>query len=150
MKNPLPVLIAFFLAILPAIAADDPQLAAVKAADTARVAAMKSPDRERLNAIFSNELRYSHSTGAVDTKASFIELLLAGKTRYVGYDYDEQNFTFPAPGIALMTGRLHLTGINPAGPMDIWLNFLAVWREESGHWRFLSWQSCKVAPPTVP
>jgi hypothetical protein len=30
------------------------------------------------------------------------------------------------------------------GTVDIGLGFLAVWREEAGKWRFLSWQSCKL------
>jgi hypothetical protein len=25
--------------------------------------------------------------------------------------------------------------------------YLAVWREEKGHWRFLAWQSCKLPTP---
>ncbi len=90
-----------------AFAEDSSSVAAVKAADKARVAAMQSGDRAKLDAVFSDELRYAHSNGIVDTKKSFIEILSAGKTKYVGYDYEEQNFTFPAPGVALMTaGRL--------------------------------------------
>src|SRR5436190_11375648 len=89
-------------------AADDPNLAAVTAADEARVAAMREGDREKLTAIFSDDLRYAHSSGVVDTKASFTDVLATGKTKYVGYDYVERQFTFPAPGIALMTGRAHV------------------------------------------
>jgi hypothetical protein len=101
-------------------AEDHPRLASVKTADKARVAAMQLGDREKLDAVFSDELRYAHSNGIVDTKKSFIEILSAGKTKYVGYDYEEQNFTFAV------------------------LSFLAVWREEKGQWRFLAWQSCKL------
>lgn len=127
--------------------AESPQaLTAVKAADEARVAAMQSGNREKLDAIFSDELRYAHSNGIVDTKKSFIEILAAGKTKYLGYDYEEQNFTFPAPGIALMTGRAHVKADAGGTIMDGVLSFLAVWREEKGHWRFLAWQSCKLPP----
>ena len=137
----------FCLVVLISRADDNPQLAALKAADIARVAAMQSPDREKLSAIFSDELRYAHSNGVVDTKASFIDILTTGKTKYVGYDYEEQNFTFPAPGIALMSGRAHVKAVTATGEMDSVLSFLAVWREEGGKWRFLAWQSCKL--PTV-
>lgn len=125
-----------------------PSLAAVKTADKARIDAMQSGDREKLSAIFSDELRYAHSNGVVDTKPSFIDILSAGKTKYVGYDYEEQNFTFPAPGIALMTGRAHVKAESEGKLMDAVLSFLAVWREEKGQWRFLAWQSCKL-PPVV-
>ena len=130
-------------------AADDAQLPALQAADKARVAAMQSGNREKLDAIFSDELRYAHSSGVVDTKASFIEILSTGKTKYVGYDYEEQNFTFPAPGIALMTGRAHVKAVTATGEMDSVLSFLAVWREEKGQWRFLAWQSCKPPAPAA-
>ena len=134
------------LVVVQAFAEENPKLAAVQAADKARVAAMQSPDREKLSAIFSDELRYAHSNGIVDTKTSFIDILTAGKTKYVGYNYEEQNFTFPAPGIALMTGRAHVKALTATGEMDSVLGFLAVWREENGQWRFLAWQSCKLPP----
>jgi Domain of unknown function (DUF4440) len=128
--------------------AQEPQLAAVKAADDMRVATMKSPDRERLADVFSDELRYAHSTGAIDTKASFIEILTGGKSKYLGYDYEERDFTFPAPGIALMTGRARIQTESATGKMDNMLSFLAVWRLEKGKWRFLAWQSCRLPPKT--
>jgi ketosteroid isomerase-like protein len=129
-----------------AFAEDSPAMAAVKAADKDRVAAMQSGDRAKLDAVFSDELRYAHSNGIVDSKKSFIEVLSAGKTKYVGYDYEEQTFTFPAPGIALMTGRAHIKAESEGKAMDAVLSFLAVWREEQGQWRFLAWQSCKLPP----
>ncbi len=137
-----------FLFALQVLAEDHRPLAALKTADKARVAAMQSGERSKLDAIFSDELRYAHSNGVVDTKKSFIDILSAGKTKYVGYDYEEQNFTFPAPGIALMSGRAHVKADSEGKAMDAVLSFLAVWREEKGQWRFLAWQSCKL-PPVV-
>jgi hypothetical protein len=127
--------------------AEEAPLAAVKTADDARLAAMKSPDRDKLSAIFSDELRYAHSSGVVDTKTSFIEVLLKGTTKYQAVDYVERNFTFPAPGIALMTGSAKLKIGTEAGTIEPTLAFLAVWRLEKGQWRFLAWQSCKLTPP---
>jgi hypothetical protein len=129
-------------------AEDNARLSAVKAADKTRVTAMQTADRDQLTAIFSDELRYAHSTGVVDTKTSFIDVLTSGKTKYVGYDYEEQSFTFPAPGIALMSGRAHVKAETANGTMDSVLSFLAVWREENGQWKFLAWQSCKLPPAT--
>ncbi len=128
--------------------AEEAPLAAVKAADDVRVAAMKSPDRDKLSAIFSDELRYAHSSGVVDTKTTFIDALIKGTTKYQTIDYVERNFTFPAPGIALMTGSANLKIGTPTGTIEPTLAFLGVWRLESGQWRFLAWQSCKLTPPT--
>jgi ketosteroid isomerase-like protein len=121
--------------------------AALEAADTARVAAMRAGDRDQLARLFSDDLRYAHSNGIVDSKASFIDVLATGKTKYLGYDYEERNFTFPAPGIALMTGRVRIRAVTPDASLDNLLSFLAVWRLEEGRWRFLAWQSCRLPPP---
>lgn len=127
--------------------AEEAPLAALQAADDARVAAMKSPDRDKLSAIFSDELRYAHSSGVVDSKTSFIDVLLKGSTKYQEYDYQERKFTFPAPGIALMTGSTKLKLGLESGTSEPILGFLAVWRLENGQWHFLAWQSCKLPTP---
>ena len=119
-------------------------VAAVKAADDARIATMRSPDRDKLTAIFSDDLRYAHSNGVVDTKGSFIELLGSGKTKYLGYEHKDRSITIPAPGIALVVGQARIQAESAAGKMDNVLSYLAVWREEKGQWRFLAWQSCKL------
>lgn len=131
--------------ILPA--ADDPRIAALRAADDERVAAIVSANRGRLAGIFSDGLRYAHSTGAVDDKVSYIDLLVSGRTKYLVYDYEERNFSFPAPGIALMSGRVHIKSSTSDVVSDGILSFLAVWREEREGWRFLAWQSCKLPQP---
>ena len=45
--------------------------------------------------------------------------------------------------------RPHLVALTATGGADMLLSFLSVWREESGHWRFLAWQSCKLTPPVA-
>jgi len=139
------LLLAFILD--PLRAADDARLEKLRAADDERVAAVVAGDRARLTAIFSDELRYAHSSGAVDDKASYTDALATGRTKYTTWNYEERNFTFPAPGIALMTGRTRINVTTATGASEMVLNFLAVWREEKGQWRFLAWQSCKLPPP---
>jgi len=143
-------LAALLLAPLAALhAADDVRLA-VQSADDGRIAAMSSPTRNQLAAIFSDDLRYAHSTGAVDTKTSFIDTLTSGKTKYLRFEYLDREFSFPAPDIALMTGRVRIRAATAEGEMENALSFLAVWRKEKGQWRFLAWQSCKLPPVSKP
>ena len=143
-------LILYALTILctAAYAADDAQLRAVSAADDARITAMKAGDAAKLGELLSDELRYAHSNGVIDTKASLIDILGSGRTKYRGIDYEERGFTFPAPGIALMSGRARVQVTSAKGEMDAVMSYLAVWREENGKWRFLAWQSCKIPPAT--
>lgn len=135
------------LAIAPLLAQDNPLLPALKAADDERIAAVIAADRARLTAILSEQLHYAHSTGGVDTRDSLIAALTSGRSKYLALDYEKRNFTFPAPGIALMDGRVHVKVSSAAGTTDGILSFLGVWRDEGGKWRFLAWQSCKVPPP---
>ncbi len=128
-------------------AAEDARLAAVRAADDERVAATLAADRVRLGAVLSAELRYAHSTGSVDTRESFVDAVAGGRSKYEAIRYEERTFTFPAENVALMSGRAGVKVSNARGGMDSTLSFLAVWRLEEGRWRFLAWQSCKVAPP---
>jgi hypothetical protein len=150
MKNTLLRLLPFIaLAFVSLRAADAPLLAALRAADDKRVAATIAADETGLSEILSDDLRYAHSSGAVDSKDSLTEALVSGRTKYVSVDYEQRDFTFPAPGIALMTGRAHLKATTASGGVDMIAGFLAVWREEKGHWRFLAWQSCKLPTPVA-
>ena len=150
MKTLLRLLPFLALAFVSVHAAEDKAIAAVRAADDERLAATKSGDPKRLDAIFSNELRYAHSSGKVDTKASYVQSLTSRSTVYESFDYKERTFAVAAPGVVLMTGRVLIHSSNNGQKVENDLNFLAVWREEGGKWRFLAWQSCKNPAPAAP
>jgi hypothetical protein len=115
-----------------------------KLADDLRVAAMISGDKAKLDAAFSDELRYVHSSGKLDTKASFIEALASGKSKYNAMTYETRNFREVAPGLVLMDGRVRVK-LGAKEPFtELYLGFLAVYRMEKGAWKFLAWQSCKL------
>jgi hypothetical protein len=125
--------------------------AAVVAADDERLAAMKAGDRTRLDAIFSDDLRYAHSSGLVDNKAAFMESLVSRKTVYENFEYKDRTVLPAAPGMALMSGRVLIKVRNGDQNLSVDLNYLSVWREEDGKWRFLAWQSCRnPVPAPVP
>lgn len=131
-------------------AADDAAIiAAVRAADDERTAAIIAANRPKMEAIFSDDLHYAHSSGLIDTKASYIQSLVTRKTVYELFDYKERKFTVAAPGVVLMTAHLITKAGPPGAPNTNDLNVLAVWRLENGKWRFLAWQSCKNPDPAA-
>jgi hypothetical protein len=134
----------FCLAVATIHAADESTLVALRAADDARVSATISADRARLTDIFSNDLRYAHSTGVVDTKMMLMDAITSGRTKYESIVYDERVFDVAKPGIALMTGRARVKVSTSDGRVENSLSFLAVWCEEGGRWRFRAWQSCRI------
>ena len=139
-------LLLAFIFTLTCSAAEHPELARVTSADDARVAAMLAPTRDKLEAVLSAELRYAHSNGQVDSKDALIASLTDGSATYSKYAYQDRTFTFPAPGLALMTGRFDVKAVVKGNAAESTISFLAVWRLEKGEWKFLAWQSCKVPP----
>ncbi len=126
-----------------AFAVDSPVVMnAVKKADDFRVSATISADPTQLDTIFSDDLRYAHSSGVIDNKASYIKSLVS--TKHPSITYEERNFTAAGAGIVLMTGKGHFLSVNKGEITDLHLSFLGVWREEKGTWRFLAWQSCRL------
>jgi hypothetical protein len=147
MRSTLALLLSCLLPFA-ASAADDAKLAAVTAADDARVAAMLTPNQATLDKVLSDDLRYAHSNGKVDTKASLTASLLGGEAKYLSYKYTERAFKFPAPDVAVMAGRLEVQAKVDGVSMTTGISYLAVWRLEKGQWKFFAWQSCKIPPST--
>lgn len=146
MKTLLLTCLALTFALAPLRAAGDPD-AAWRAADDARVAAMISADPAKLASTFSDDLLYVHSSGKADTKASFVEALTSGKSKYNKITYEQREFREVAPGLVLVNGRCRVL-LGKAEPFsELHLSFLAAYRLEKGTWRFLAWQSCKLTDP---
>ena len=127
-------------------------IAAVTAADDERCAATKAGDRTRLAASYSDDLHYAHSSGKIDNKASQLEGVLNGTHVYENFDYQDRTFIPAGPGIVLMKGRVlvHMKNKTSGEKTMNDINYLSVWREENGTWRFLAWQACKNASPAAP
>jgi hypothetical protein len=147
MKTLLRLLPLLALFALPVSGADKSKvLAAVRAADDERVAATKSGDRARLEAVYSTDLHYAHSNGKIDTHQSYLDSLVKRTTVYRNFDYKKREFRELAPGIVEMTGRVVIEAGAPGKTQPSDINFLGIWRNENGKWRFVSWQSCKNPP----
>jgi hypothetical protein len=145
--RPLLALAALFLAFT-AQAEENPELARISAADDARVAAMKARDGAKLSVYLSDDLHYAHSNALVDTKASFLDLIVSGKAKYLRLDYVKRDFAFPAPGVATMTGFFDVKAVINEASTESRICFLGVWRKENGEWKLFAWQTCKVPPAT--
>jgi hypothetical protein len=127
-------------------ASADPVLDAVQRADDARVSATLAANRDQLDAIFSDNLVYTHSSGAVNDKATYMAAIVSGKTKYFSFDYESRSFEAIAPGIVLMRGRCTIHSANSGQLVENYLAYLGVWRLENGVWRFIAWQSCHLSP----
>ncbi len=119
----------------------------ILALETRRYAAMTSNDLEALAALFHDDMIYTHSSGLVDDKASYIEALRSGRTRYLEVEQIKQEVRLIGD-VALVIGASHIevdvtvNGEKVRKSLD--LRSLAAWTATPQGWRFLAWQSCGV------
>ncbi len=144
------VVLASLFAVFGLVAhAADPAIDAVLRADQARLAAMMAGDGAALARLMSDELRFVHSDGRIETKAAYVKNMLAGDTAYA----DAKTFGIetlkPSADVVIVIGSQGMR--KRLGPMwsEIQLRYLAVWRNENGTWRMYAWQSMRPSGNSV-
>lgn len=133
------------LASTAGFAGEDDAFAAVRQADERRIAATLAGDAGRLADFLSAELHYAHSDGRVQNKEQFLAAVSGNKVRYLSFVPHDVKFQSIASGAVAMNGRARLAAEAGGRRVEFTLRFLAVWREESGQWRLLSYQSSQLA-----
>lgn len=114
----------------------------ILALEDQRYAAMIAVDKAALERLFHDELVYTHSSAAIDSKASFIASMGA-KYRYTAAKRSEEVVRFYGD-TALVSGRAVLNVTVDGDPRVLNIAFLAVWVKTAAGWRFTAWQSCKL------
>lgn len=122
----------------PSTAAD-----AVKAADAARFKAQTTNDFTALGQLLADDLVYTHSSAAVDGKASFIESMRSGTVKYESIESrDVQVRVYGTTAIINGAGRFRVTARGEK--LDNQLRYTDVWVLKDGRWQMVSWQSTKI------
>lgn len=144
MKLILPSLILFLALATAAIAGDEEDFAAVRRADEERISATIAADSEKLGALLSDHLRYSNSDGRVQTKQQFIEAAARSKIKYLSVQRHNVEATPIALGAVTLSGDAHVIVTSSGQHLEFDVHFLSVWRQESGKWRLLAYQSSSL------
>ena len=114
---------------------------AVRQVEDRRIKALVDDDFATLEAIFADDLTYTHSSAAVDTKASYMAALRSGKTKYESVD--RQPSTVRVYGdVAVMTGEA-LVGLRGRAE-KLALRYTLVYVKQGGQWRMVAWQSTRL------
>lgn len=140
------VAILLLCAGTPALASNEE---AVRTADTARVMATIAGDADRLADLLSDQLRYGHADGRMQSKEDFLSAVRSNRMRYEAYDYEELQITPADENIVILTGRASLRVRMGEEQFAFRLRFLAVWRHEGTFWRLFAYQSAQL-PSTAP
>ena len=115
----------------------------ILALETRRYDAMTSNDLVALAALLHDELVYTHSSGVVDTKASYLEALRSGRTRYLSVEQCEHQIKLMGD-MALVIAATHIEVDVRALRKSLDLRSLAVWTATPAGWQFIAWQSSSV------
>jgi len=142
-------LLAFAFAALvaaPSLLAADKEEAGVLAAETGWSKGVTGPDYAMLDKFLADDLTYTHSTGAVDTKASYIQKMKDGKMRYFKADYvAEPRVQVLGKDSAITIGKVNVVTLGANGAqVPATLIFLHVFVKRHGQWQLLAHQSAKV------
>lgn len=118
--------------------------AAIEALESRRYAAMTGPDLTALTELLHDDLIYTHSSGVVDTKASYLDALASGRLRYQSAVCSDTSVRLLGT-TALVAGRSAIEIVVSGTHKALRLRFLAVWTETPAGWRFIAWQSAALA-----
>jgi len=112
----------------------------ILALEERRYAAMLAADMAALEPLVHEDLVYTHSSGVVDGKASWLESMRSGRTRYRSVKRSDERVRVHGDA-ALVTGRATLEVEVGGQPKTLQLRYLNVWLESGGGWKFAAWQS---------
>jgi ketosteroid isomerase-like protein len=120
---------------------------AVKALELERFKAQEKNDFPALERLLADDLVYTHSSGNVDSKASYIDSLRSGKSRYLKIAPDDLKVRVIGD-LALIHGRgvftLETNVNGQKGENPLKLSFLDVWQKRGGKWQMIAWQSTRL------
>lgn len=139
----LPVLALSLLGTLPAFAGADDEAVAerVEAFRNAQIAA----DAKAFDALCANEMSYSHSSGRVEDKVTFIAHATDGKSKFTSLKYEDVFIRVVGP-VAIV--RFHWVGEQESIPdgkkSSTNLHILMNWIKQGSDWKLLSRASTKL------
>src|SRR5919204_4465026 len=105
-----------------------------------RFAAMIDRDFPTLEKLVHEALRYTHSSGVTDGKATWLESIKSGRVKYKKASCSERQVQIYGD-TALITGRAHIEAEIKGEAKTLKLLFLNAWTKTPQGWQFVAWQS---------
>lgn len=128
-----------FTATAPAAVEDD-----IRAADQRWAEAAKTGDAAQLTRLLADGLIYTHATGIIDDKKTYIEKVTSKRQKYDGIIHSNVRINVFGGHTAVLTARMRMHGTNAAGPFDDQVLMTHVWVNLNGAWQLVAHQTTKV------
>lgn len=112
----------------------------ILALEERRWAAQIGKDEAALTTLLADELRYTHSNGSIDTKASYMASILNDVVDYQTVDHVETEAQVVGSA-AVVNGRAIVGAAVGGRQLELNIAYTVVWVERDGAWQLLTWQS---------
>ena len=109
-----------------------------------RYAAMRAGDIGVLEELLHDELAYMHSTGALESKSSYLAGLRLGTSGYKKIEYGDQTICVHGD-LAMVFHHLVADAVFEGKDRRLDNRLLAIWVREDGEWRMIGLQSGPVS-----
>ncbi len=136
------ILAVLFFCAAAAWGADEAK--AVEEAERGWARGVTTNDLALLEKVLAPDLVYTHSTGLVDSRDSYIGKLRDGRSRYLKVDYSELKVRLITPDIALTHCRTLIVTVQQGKEVADRLALLHVFRKNRGQWQMVAHQSAKL------
>src|SRR3981189_496653 len=140
----LPALAMGLLGVVPAFAGSADEDAVAKSVEAFR-AAQVAADAKAFDALCAAEMSYSHSSGRVEDKATFIANSTNGKSKYLSLEYQDTTIRVVGPAAIV---RFHWVGEQEAAAdgkkTATNLHILMNWQKQGADWKLLSRAATKL------
>ena len=116
----------------------------VKAAENEWLTGITKNDFRKLEQVLADDLMYLHSTGVMDSKASYVKSLQSGKQKYVAGKINDLKIRVYGQ-TAVINGDANFDFVTDGKPGNAHLKYTHVFVKGSKGWQLVSHQSLKVA-----
>jgi ketosteroid isomerase-like protein len=116
----------------------------IKDIDMQWASAVKAADVSKLDRLLSNDLVYTHATGIIDDKVTYIEKLKSKRQKYDGIVHSNIRVKAFGGHTAVLTARMRMHGTNQSGAFDDQLLMIHVWVKMNGAWQLVAHQTTKL------
>ena len=123
---------------------DKEAVAAVADAVIELTKAMLAPDKGKLESLIADQLSYGHSSGLVQDKAAFIDVLVSKKTVYKSIELSKQTVAISGNDAIVRHSWMSESGSGDGNWSVSKLGVLQVWQKQGSSWKLLARQGFKA------
>ncbi|MBV9012428.1 MAG: nuclear transport factor 2 family protein [Pseudonocardiales bacterium] len=121
----------------------------IRALEQQRFCAMRDSDVDVLDALYTDEMLYTHSNATRDTKASLLAKIRNQELRCTDVIHYPEDDVVVIGDTAVAAGQVIGTVYVNGAPFKQCNRALAVWTRQCGRWRMIAYQSTPIPPVEV-